>query len=307
MLKSALGPAIAAWLDEPQVAEVMLNADGRLWVDRLSTGMAETDERLSAPQAERIIRLVAHHVGTEVHAANPRVSAELPESGERFEGLLPPVVTAPVFSIRRPASLPLALVDYVAAGTMTATQATYLAGAVRNHDNILVAGGTSTGKTTLTNALLAVAATTNDRIVLIEDTPELRCDAANVLYLRTAPGITMGDLVRSSLRLRPDRIPVGEVRGAEALDLLKAWGTGHPGGIGTIHAGSAIGALHRLEQLILEAVPSVPRPLIAETINVIAVLSGRGAQRRLSELARVQGLRPDGTYDLIPLSNPIGE
>ncbi|MCP4028241.1 MAG: Flp pilus assembly complex ATPase component, partial [Sphingomonas sp.] len=213
------------------------------------TGMAETQDRLSVTQAERIIRLVAHHVGAEVHAASPRVSAELPESGERFEGLLPPVVTAPVFSIRRPASLPLALADYVAAGTMTATQATYLAGAVRNHDNILVAGGTSTGKTTLTNALLAVAATTHDRIVLIEDTRELRCDAANVLYLRTAPGITMGDLVRSSLRLRPDRIPVGEVRGAEALDLLKAWGTGHPGGIGTIHAGSAIGALHRLEQL----------------------------------------------------------
>ena len=307
MLRSALGPAIGAWLDDPQIAEVMLNADGRLWVDRLSTGMAETQDRLSAPQAERIIRLVAHHVGAEVHAASPRVSAELPDSGERFEGLLPPVVTAPVFSIRRPASLPLALADYVAAGTMTATQATYLAGAVRNHDNILVAGGTSTGKTTLTNALLAVAATTNDRIVLIEDTRELRCDAANVLYLRTAPGITMGDLVRSSLRLRPDRIPVGEVRGAEALDLLKAWGTGHPGGIGTIHAGSAIGALHRLEQLILEAVPSVPRPLIAETINVIAVLSGRGAQRRLSELARVQGLRPDGSYDLIPLSNPVGE
>jgi type IV secretion system protein VirB11 len=307
MLRSALGPAIGAWLDDPQIAEVMLNADGRLWVDRLSTGMAETNERLSSPQAERIIRLVAHHVGAEVHAASPRVSAELPESGERFEGLLPPVVTAPVFSIRRPASLPLALADYVSAGMMTATQATYLAGAVRNYDNILVAGGTSTGKTTLTNALLAVAATTNDRIVLIEDTRELRCDAANVLSLRTAPGITMGDLVRSSLRLRPDRIPVGEVRGAEALDLLKAWGTGHPGGIGTIHAGSAIGALHRLEQLILEAVPSVPRPLIAETINVIAVLSGRGAQRRLSELACVQGLRFDGTYDLIPLSNPIGE
>lgn len=259
MLRSALGSAIGAWLDDPQIAEVMLNADGRLWVDRLSTGMAETVERLSSPQAERIIRLVAHHVGAEVHAASPRVSAELPDSGERFEGLLPPVVTAPVFSIRRPASLPLALADYVAASTMTAMQATYLAGAVRNHDNILVAGGTSTGKTTLTNALLAVAATTNDRIVLIEDTRELRCDAANVLYLRTAPGITMGDLVRSSLRLRPDRIPVGEVRGAEALDLLKAWGTGHPGGIGTIHAGSAIGALHRLEQLILEAPSRCPR------------------------------------------------
>ena len=290
-----------------QVAEVMLNADGKVWVDRLSGGMADTGERLAPAQAERIIRLVAHHVGAEVHAGSPRVSAELPESGERFEGLLPPVVAAPVFSIRRPASLPLALSDYVTAGVMTATQATYLAQAVRDRVNILVAGGTSTGKTTLTNALLGIAATTGDRIILIEDTRELRCDAANVVALRTAPGVTLGDLVRSSLRLRPDRIPVGEVRGAEALDLLKAWGTGHPGGIGTIHAGTASAALHRLEQLILEAVPSVPRPLIAETIDVIAVLAGRGAQRRLTELARVEGLDPDGSYRLLSLVTPTGD
>jgi len=307
MLRSALGVHVSGWLDDAAIAEIMLNADGRLWLDRLSTGMIDTGERIAPAQAERIIRLVAHHVGAEVHPGSPRVSAELPEGGERFEGLVPPVVTAPIFSIRRPASLPLALIDYVTAGTMTATHAAYLGQAVRDRANILVAGGTSTGKTTLTNALLGIAAKTGDRIILIEDTRELRCDAANVLFLRTAAGVTMGDLVRSSLRLRPDRIPVGEVRGAEALDLLKAWGTGHPGGIGTIHAGSSIGALHRLEQLILEAVPSVPRPLIAETINVIAVLSGRGAQRRLSELARVQGLRPDGTYDLILLGNPIGE
>lgn len=222
MLKSALGPAIAAWLDEPNVAEVMLNADGRLWVDRLDSGMLRTEERLSPMQAERIIRLVAHHVGAEVHRGSPRVSAELPEGGERFEGLLPPVVTEPVFSIRRPASLPLALADYVAAGTMTATAAAYLAQAVQTRANILVAGGTSTGKTTLTNALLAVASSGQDRIILIEDTRELRCDAANVVALRTAPGVTMTDLVRSSLRLRPDRIPIGEVRGPEALDLLKA-------------------------------------------------------------------------------------
>ncbi|MDB5581662.1 MAG: trbB [Bradyrhizobium sp.] len=301
MLRSALGPAIGAWLDDAGVAEVMLNADGRLWVDHLASGIAETGERLSPSQAERIIRLVAHHVGAEVHAGNPRVSAELPSSSERFEGLLPPVVTAPVFSIRRPASLPLTLADYVAAGTMREDQARALADAVRARDNILVAGGTSTGKTTLTNALLGVAATTGDRIILIEDTRELRCDAANVVALRTAPGVTLGDLVRSSLRLRPDRIPVGEVRGAEALDLLKAWGTGHPGGIGTIHAGTATATLHRLEQLILEAVPSVPRPLIAETINVIAVLAGRGAQRRLTELVRVDGLDPAGSYRLVPL------
>jgi len=306
MLRSALGPAIAAWLDDNGVAEVMLNADGRLWVDRLDSGMAETGERLTTAQAERIIRLVAHHVGAEVHRAAPRVSAELPESGERFEGLLPPVVAAPVFSIRRPASLPLALADYVAAGTMTASAAGYLANAVQTRANILVAGGTSTGKTTLTNALLAVAADSKDRIILIEDTRELRCDAANVLALRTAPGVTMTDLVRSSLRLRPDRIPVGEVRGPEALDLLKAWGTGHPGGIGTIHAGTATAALHRLEQLILEAIAHVPRPLIAETIDVIAVLSGRGTERRLSELVRVEGLDAAGAYRLLTIHNVQG-
>src|SRR5690606_33013949 len=128
-----------------------------------------------------------------------------------------------------------------------------------------------------------------------EDTRELRCDAANVLALRTAPGVTMTDLVRSSLRLRPDRVPVGEVRGPEALDLLKAWGTGHPGGIGTIHAGTASAALHRLEQLIPDTIDPVPRLLMADTIDVIAVLSGRGAERRLSELVRVEGLAPDGT------------
>jgi len=306
MLRSALGPAVSAWLDDPEVAEVMLNADGRLWVDRLDSGMAETCDRLSPAQAERIIRLVAHHVGAEVHRSSPGVSAELPEGGERFEGLLPPVVTEPVFSIRRPASLPLALADYVKSGVMPATAAGYLAQAVQTRANILVAGGTSTGKTTLTNALLAVAADCNDRIILIEDTRELRCDAANVVALRTAPGVTMTDLVRSSLRLRPDRIPVGEVRGPEALDLLKAWGTGHPGGIGTIHAGSATAALHRLEQLILEAVVHVPRALIAETIDVIAVLTGRGSERRLSELVRVEGLDAAGAYRLLTIHNVQG-
>jgi P-type conjugative transfer ATPase TrbB len=306
MLRSALGPAIAGWLDDTNVAEIMLNADGQLWVDRLDSGIAQTGEQLTPAQAERIIRLVAHHVGAEAHRTSPRVSAELPTSGERFEGLLPPVVTEPIFSIRRPASLPLALADYVASGVMTAMAATYLGNAVQTRANILVAGGTSTGKTTLTNALLGIAATSHDRIILIEDTRELRCDAANIVSLRTAPGVTMTDLVRSSLRLRPDRIPIGEVRGPEALDLLKAWGTGHPGGIGTIHAGTASAALHRLEQLILEAIPHVPRPLIAETIDVIAVLTGRGTERRLSELVRVEGFAADGSYRLLPILQPQG-
>ncbi len=168
--------------------------------------------------------------------------------------------------------------------------------------HILVAGGTSTGKTTLTNALLAEIAGTTDRVVLIEDTRELQCRAPNLVALRTKDGVaSLSDLVRSSLRLRPDRIPIGEVRGAEALDLLKAWGTGHPGGIGTIHAGTALGALRRLEQLIQEAVVTVPRALIAETIDLVAVLRGRGSARRLAELGLVAGLDPaTGDYRVMP-------
>jgi type IV secretion system protein TrbB len=303
MLRSALGTAIAGFLEDPQVVEVMLNPDGRLWIDRLSEGLADTGERLSAADGERIVRLVAHHVGVEVHVRSPRVSAELPETGERFEGLLPPVVAAPTFAIRKPAVAVFTLQDYVAANIMSADQAMILVQAVTDRRNILVAGGTSTGKTTLTNALLAEVSKSSDRIVLIEDTRELQCAAPNLVAMRTKDGVaSLSDLVRSSLRLRPDRIPIGEVRGAEALDLLKAWGTGHPGGIGTIHAGSAIGALRRLEQLIQEAVVTVPRALIAETIDLIAVLSGRGSARRLTELAQIEGLNTDGDYHVIAAS-----
>ncbi|QFT95053.1 Type IV secretion system protein VirB11 [Roseovarius sp. THAF9] len=300
MLRTALGPAIATFLEDPGVVEVMLNPDGRLWIDRLSEGLSDTGEHLSSEDGERIIRLVAHHVGAEVHTASPRVSAELPGTGERFEGLLPPVVAAPAFAIRKPAVAVFTLDDYVAADIMTVEQASALSDGVAARANILVAGGTSTGKTTLTNALLAEVAKTADRVVIIEDTRELQCAAPNLVAMRTKDGVaSLSDLVRSSLRLRPDRIPIGEVRGSEALDLLKAWGTGHPGGIGTIHAGTALGALRRLEQLIQEAVVTVPRALIGETIDLVAVLSGRGSARRLAELARVEGLAPDGDYRVV--------
>jgi len=302
MLRTALGPAIAGFLEDPSISEVMLNPDGRIWIDRLAGGLEDSGCLMSAADGERIIRLVAHHVSAEVHPGSPRVSAELPATGERFEGLLPPVVAAPAFAIRKPAVAVFTLSDYVAVGIMTEGRAVVLREAVAARKNILVAGGTSTGKTTLTNALLAEIAGSKDRVILIEDTRELQCKAPNLVSLRTKDGVaSLSDLVRSSLRLRPDRIPIGEVRGAEALDLLKAWGTGHPGGIGTIHAATALGALRRLEQLIQEAVVTVPRALIAETINLIAVLSGRGAERRLAELAMVTGLDPvSGDYRVIP-------
>ncbi|WP_207093619.1 P-type conjugative transfer ATPase TrbB [Novosphingobium sp. PY1] len=300
MLRTAMGDAIAGWLGDPAIIEIMLNPDGRLWVERLGKGVSDSGLSLAPSDGERIIRLVAHHVGVDVHDRRPRVSAELPETGERFEGLLPPVVIAPIFAIRKPAVIVFTLGDYCDAAIMTRDQAETMRRAVADRCNILVAGGTGTGKTTLANALLTEVANAADRVVLIEDTRELQCTAPNMVSLRTKDGVaSLADLVRSSLRLRPDRIPIGEVRGPEALDLLKAWGTGHPGGIGTIHAGSAIGALRRMEQLIQEAVVTVPRALIAETIDLIAVLVRDGHGRRLAELARVDGLDPaTGDYRL---------
>ena len=209
---------------------------------------------------ERIIRLVAAHVGAEVHRGQPLLTAELPETGERFEGILPPAAPGPAFALRKRAVSIIGLDRYVADGILTAGQAEFLRRAVRERQNILIAGGTSTGKTTLANALLAEIAATGDRVLVLEDTIELQCAARDHVPLRTRAGVvTMTELVRATMRLRPDRVIVGEVRGGEALDLVKVWGTGHPGGIATIHAGSALGALLRLEQLILEVAVN-PRP-----------------------------------------------
>ena len=306
MLLTAFGPVIAAALADPSVLEVMVNPDGKLWVDRAALGRADTGEIVGATEAERIIRLVAAHVRREVTDRDPIVSAELPETGERFEGILPPVAQAPCFSIRKPAELLFTLSDYVTAGITSAIQADALAKAIRDRRNILVVGGTSSGKTTLVNALLAEIARLDERVVILEDTRELRCAAKDVVTLRTKPGVaTLADLVRSTLRLRPDRIVVGEVRGPEALDMLKAWNTGHPGGITTLHANSALLALYRLEQLIQEAVVTVPRDLIATTIEVIAFLDGRGDKRKVTGVFELDGLDDDGDYTLKPLDRPL--
>ena len=295
MLRTAMGPEIAAALEDPDVVEVLLNPDGTLWLDRLGTGRHPTGTVIPRGVAERIIRLVATHVRAQVHAGAPILSAELPETGERFQGVLPPVVRAPSFAIRKRALNIFTLDRYVADGILSNVQAAFLRRAVRQRLNIVVAGGTSTGKTTLANALLDEIAQTHDRVLILEDTVELQCRSDDHVGMRTEPGVsTMADLVRATLRLRPDRIVVGEVRGAEALDLLKAWGTGHPGGLATVHAGSAHGALTRLEQLVQEVSVTVPRALIAEAVNVIVFIAGRGRGRRVQEIARVVGFDQHG-------------
>lgn len=309
MLRTAMGPFIAAALADPAVIEVMVNPDGSLRLDRLGEGRIDTGKRLEPAEVERIIRLVASHVRVEVHAGNPVVSAELPPrddgiSGERFEGLLPPVSTAPCFAIRKPAAKVYTLDDYVTDRIVLAVQADALRKAVRDRRNLLIAGGTSSGKTTLANALLAEVAGLDERVILIEDTRELQCAAPDCVALRTRPGaVSLADLVRSTLRLRPDRIIVGEVRGAEALDMLKAWNTGHPGGIATVHANSARSALYRLEQLVQETVVTVPRRLIAEAIDLVVFIQGRGVSRRIETIAEVTGLDADGDYAVTDLAS----
>ena len=308
MLRTAMGPLIAAALEDPDVVEVMLNPDRTLWVDRLSSGRAPMGVELSEADGERIIRLVAAHVGAEVHRGQPLLSAELPETGERFEGILPPAAPGPAFALRKRAIGVIPLERYVIDGMMTSAKAGFLVRAVRERQNVLIAGATSSGKTTLANALLAEIAATGDRVLVLEDTVELQCAARDHVPLRTRAGVvSMTELVRSSMRLRPDRVVVGEVRGAEALDLIKVWGTGHPGGIATIHAGSALGALLRLEQLILEVAVNPPRALIAEAVNVVIHIAGRGRKRRIESIARVVGFDAVGYQLADALETPFPE
>lgn len=296
MLSTALGPAIMAMLEAPDTIEIIANPDGRLWLERAGVGRLPTSHRLAAAETERVIRLVATLTGAEASRERPIVSAELPPRGERFEGVLPPVSRGPCFAIRKPAGRVFSLEDYARLGLATPHQAEQLRQAVLSRANIIVAGGTGSGKTTLANALLNEIALLGERVVILEDTRELQCAAEDVVALRTQPGaVSLCDLVRTTLRLRPDRIIVGEVRGPEALDLLKAWNTGHPGGVATLHANSAAAALARLEQLTLEVCETPPRALIAEAIDLIVFIERGGpGGRRIAEILAPRGFAPTG-------------
>lgn len=289
-----LGPTIREALDCPTVVEVMVNECGRVRLDTIDRGRIETAYRMSSESAEAIIRLVAHHIGETVGQDHPLIAGTIPLTGERFQGVLPPLTKAPTFTIRKRPETIFRLDDYVAKGVITGVQADLLRHAVADHRNILVSGGTSSGKTTLLNALLAEPAITDDRVVLIEDTRELQCAAA--------------DQVQTTLRLRPDRIVVGEIRdGAGALEMLKAWNTGHDGGPGTLHANSGIDALYRLEDLLSEVAAHVPHRLIGTAVDLVVHISRTSQGRRIREILAVQGFEADRylTQDLTPAAEPL--
>ena len=299
-LKQAMGPVIAAALADRMVVEVMVNPDGKIWVDRIGEGRSFTGQSLASADADRILRLLADHVGEVVTRDRPRVSATLPETGERFQGAFMPIVPSPAFAIRKRPEVVFTLDDYVEQAIMTAGQAAAIRAAAVNRDNLLIVGGTGSGKTTLANAILAEPAFATDRVVLIEDTAELQCsaeDKVQMLTKRTEPVVTMTDLVRDTLRLRPDRIIIGEVRDGSALDLLKAWNTGHPGGLATIHANSALEGLTRLEDLIGEATPRIPYRAITQAINVVIFIERAPNGRRIKEVSRLVG-REGESYQL---------
>ena len=305
-LRRELGPAVLAALEDPDITEVMLNPDGGLWVESQRQGMRDTGRQMSAMQAENLIGTVAAMLGTVVNASAPIVEGELPLDGNRFEGILPPVSIAPVFVIRKRPSVLYTLEDYVHAEILDAAQAAVLRAAVRARQNLVIAGGTTSGKTTLANALIAEMVRLGDpaqRIVILEDTRELQCAARNVVQLHTGDVADLTRLTRVTMRLRPDRIIIGEVRGGEALALLKAWNTGHPGGVTTIHANSAVAALMRLDSLIQEAgVPPQPR-LVAEAVNLVVFIARTPEGRRVQELATVAGYDPATGYILAPMTS----
>ncbi len=288
-LQEALGDQICVALDDTSVVEIMLNPDGRLFIERLGHGIAAVGE-MSSAAAEIVIGSVAHALQSQADDEQPIISGELPIGGHRFEGLLPPIVSRPTFTIRRRASRLIPLDDYVSSKVMTVRQAEIVRNAIESRLNILISGGTGSGKTTLANAVIAeiVEAAPEDRIVILEDTAEIRCVAENAVALHTSDTVDMARLLKSTMRLRPDRIIVGEVRDGAALTLLKAWNTGHPGGITTIHSNSAMSALRRLEQLTAEVSQQPMREVIGEAVDLIVSIERIGRGRRVRDVVHVE-------------------
>jgi type IV secretion system protein TrbB len=301
LLRRQLGPRILAAIADPNVTEIIVNEDGRVWFESYARGMHESGLVLAASQVESLIGTVASSLGSVVNSVNPIVEGELLIGGIRFEGLLPPVARKPCCVMRKPAQVLFTLDDYVRDEILNDRQAVILREAIDSRRNVVIAGGTGSGKTTLAGALInemVERSDPNERYVIIEDTLEIQCRAQNLVQLHTAEAADMTRLVRTTMRLRPDRIIIGEVRGAEALALLKAWNTGHPGGVTTIHANSARAALTRLSSLVQESgVPPQPE-LIAETINLLAFIIRTPAGRRVKELVRVEGYSATGGFIL---------
>lgn len=289
---------ILSALQDPETVEIMVNADGRIWQEKLGQKIQHIGNIQSA-QVEAVIKTVAGFHGKEVNRFNPMIEGEFPLDNSRFAGQLPPIVSSPTFAIRKKAIKIFTLEQYVEAGMLSPRHSDVIKDAVRQHRNILVIGGTGSGKTTLINAIIneMVRSDPDERIFILEDTGEIQCVAQNFVQYHTTLDVDMTQLLKTTLRMRPDRILVGEVRGPEALDLLDAWNTGHEGGAATLHANDALSGLTRLESLISRN-PSAPKeimPLIAEAVDMVVHITRTPHGRKIQQIIEVQGFKR-GSY-----------
>ena len=297
------GP-LEPFLQDPTVTEVMVNGSDQVYIER--AGRIEEAETSFLDDAHllRIIDRIVSQVGRRIDEASPMVDARLPD-GSRVNAIIPPLaLRGPSLTIRKFARDALSLEHLVGLGTLTEPTAEFLAECVRGKLNILISGGTGTGKTTLLNAVSAYVPAA-ERIVTVEDAAELRLLQRHVVSLESRPPnvegegeIRIRDLVRNALRMRPDRIIVGEVRGAESLDMLQAMNTGHDGSLTTIHANSARDALYRLEMLVLMAGIELPVKAIREQISSgfdLLVHIGRlvDGSRRITQITEISGMEGD--------------
>lgn len=292
-LRRHAGQLLLEALGHELTIEVMLNPDGRLWQERLGEEM-KVIGTMDRHKAEAMIRVVASTLNQTITPDNPILdNAEFPLDGSRFSAALPPVVSAPIFCLRRRASKVFSMADYVASRTMTEQQKDVLCRTISEHKNIIVIGGTSSGKTTLTNALIGEIVRQNpkERIFIFEDTQEIQCNGENALFFHTTDTTPMSRLLMLSLRMRPDRICVGEVRNAYALDLMDCWNTGHDGGVATIHATNAERGLSRLASLISRNPfrPAVIEEVIGESVQRIVFIKKTPEGRRIQTILGVDG------------------
>lgn len=297
-LRRDMGSILIEAMEDPKTAEVMLNPDGYIWVERFGEPMKKIGS-IPSSRALAIITTIAGIHSKEITTFKPTLECELPIDGSRFAGQLPPIVTAPTFAIRKKAVAIFTLEQYVESYVMTPKQYEAIKDSIINHRNILVIGGTGSGKTTLINAIINEMVVTDptERIFIIEDTGEIQCAAENSVTYHTTLEVSMTDLLKTTLRMRPDRIIVGEVRGGEALDLLDAWNTGHEGGAGTLHSNNAQSALIRLKSLISrnQSAPGEIEPLIAEVVHCIVHIGRTPEGRRVKEIIYVDGYQ-NGEY-----------
>ncbi len=292
LLKRNMSNELTIAFNDPQTVEIMLNPDGSLWVEKLGK-RSEKVGFYDKIRATAFMEIISAFHNKELTSSQPILECEFPLDGSRFSGLISPVTSGPCFTIRKKAISIFTLNQYVENKVMTIQQKDYIEKAISNHKNILVIGGTGSGKTTLVNAIIEemVKQKPEERPVIIEDTGEIQCSATNSVQLHTTIDVSMTDLLKTTLRMRPDRILVGEVRGPEALDLLMAWNTGHPGGSATLHANDAKAGLDRLETLI-SMNPNAPKeikPLIAEAVNIVVCISRTNTGREIKEILEVVG------------------